>query len=79
MDNRLSWDEIKKRYPNEWVCLIDEEAPNMSYIASGVVYAHDPDHNKLIEKQKHLEDAAIRWTGKRGRNRVIEDDVGRQV
>jgi hypothetical protein len=80
MDGRLSWDEIKKLYPDEWVCLTDEEAPNMSHVVSGVVYAHDPDRKTLLEKQKHLKSAAILWTGKiRGRNHVIEDDVDRDL
>ena len=70
MDERLSWEEIKKRFPNEWVCLVDVDRPNMGHVVSGVVYAHDPQHNVLLEKQKHLEFAGIHWTGKR-RGRLI--------
>jgi hypothetical protein len=80
MDKRLSWDEVKKLYPDEWVCLVDVEWPDMGEITSGVVYAHDPKHKALIEKQKHLKSAAILWTGRiRGRIHVIDDDVDRQV
>jgi hypothetical protein len=80
MDGRLSWDEVKKLYPNEWVCLVDVEPPDLGEITSCVVYAHDPKHNALLEKQKHLKSAAILWTGKiRGRIHVIEDDVDGRV
>ena len=73
-------EEIKRRHPNEWVCLVDEEAPNMGKVTSGVVYAHDPDRNLLLSKQRHLKSAAILWTGKkRGHHYVIEDDVDRQL
>lgn len=80
MDERLSWDEVKKLYPNEWVCLVDVERPNMGHVVSGVVYAHDPNHNALLEKQKHLKAAAILWTGKkRGIIHVMDEDVVQQV
>ena len=80
MGERLSWDEIKKRYPNEWVCLVDVEPQDLTRITSGVVYAHDPKHGALLEKRRQLKHAAIHWTGKkRGIIHVIEDDVDRHV
>jgi len=76
MGERLSWDEVKERYPNEWVCLVDIERPNMGHVVSGVVHAHDPKHQALLEKQRGLKHAAILWTGKiRGRVHVIEDEL----
>jgi hypothetical protein len=61
---RLSWEEIQKRYPDEWVCLVDEDASNMGPVVSGVVYAHDPHHNALLKKQKHLKEAGIERDGR---------------
>lgn len=80
MKERLTWDEIKRRYPDQWVALVDVEWPNMGEISSGVVYAHDPDHGSLLEKQKHLKSAAILWTGrKRGVVLLAGIDVDRPV
>ena len=80
MGERLSWDEIKQRYPDEWVCLVDVERPNMGHVVSGVVHSHDPKHAGLLVKQRGLQEAAILWTGKiRGRVYVMEADVDRKV
>ena len=66
MADTLSGDEIKQRYPDEWVALVDHEWPNNRPVPlSGVVYAHSPDHAALIQMQKHLPAAAIVWTGKK--------------
>lgn len=63
---KLSWDEIKKMYPDEWVALVDDDWPNNQPLPlAGVVYAHSPDHDQLIAMQKHLKYAAIAWTGKK--------------
>jgi hypothetical protein len=65
---KLSWDEIKRLHPDEWVALVDHDWPNTTAVPlAGVVYAHSRDHDHLIEMQKHLKEAAIVWTGqKRG-------------
>lgn len=66
MGEKLTWDEIRQRYPDEWVALVEDDWPNnLPLPRAGVVYAHSPDHAKLIEMQKHLKDAAIVWTGKK--------------
>lgn len=66
MAEKLNWEEIKARYPDEWVALVDHEWPNDRPVPlSGVVYAHSPDHAELIQMQRHLRAAAIVWTGKK--------------
>jgi hypothetical protein len=65
MAEKLTWDEITKRYPDEWVALVDVEWPNMGDVVGGVVFAHDPDHATLLEKQRHLKSGAVLWTGKK--------------
>lgn len=65
MADKMTWDEIKRRHPEEWVALVETDWPdNVGEPLAGVVYAHSPDHAELIEKQKHLKFAAIVWTGK---------------
>lgn len=60
---KLTWEQICARYPNEYVALVDVDSPNMT-IRSGVVYAHHSDRRTLIEMQRHLSDGAILWTGR---------------
>lgn len=65
MAEKLTWDEIKRRHPDEWVALVDYEWPDDRGVPdSGVVYAHSPDHARLMEMHRHLQEAAIVWTGK---------------
>jgi hypothetical protein len=63
---KLTWDEIKATYPDEWVALVDHDWPNDRPVpVAGVVFAHSADHAQLIEMQKQLTAAAIVWTGKK--------------
>jgi len=65
VSEKLTWDEIKRRHPDEWVALVEDDWPDtLPEPLSGIVYAHSPDHKTLIEMQRHLKDAAILWTGK---------------
>ena len=59
---KLTWEEIRARYPDEYVALVDVETPDMT-IRAGVVYAHHPDRRTLLAMQQHLRDGAILWTG----------------
>jgi hypothetical protein len=65
MADKLTWDEIKAMYPDEWVALTDVEWPDMGAITAGVVYAHSSSRAELLQQQKHLKSAAILWTGKK--------------
>lgn len=58
----LSWDEIRRRYPDEWVVLVDSDWTNM-VTTSGVVYAHARDKKTAYELARGLREVAIFWTG----------------
>jgi hypothetical protein len=62
---KLSWEEIKMRYPDEWVALVDYDWPDGGELVEGVVYAHSQNHGELIKMQKALPQAAVRWTGRK--------------
>ena len=44
----VSWDEICRRYPNEWVILIDEVERDFE-VEAARVFAHSPDKHELRE------------------------------
>ena len=48
---KLNWDEIKRRYPNEWVVLVDfhEEGEDL---VDGVVFDHGRDRDALCNRLK---------------------------
>ncbi len=61
---RLTWEEIRARYPNEHVILVDTEGPGL-VIKKAVVYAHHPDLKTVFAMARHLRSCAWRWTGER--------------
>lgn len=47
-DQSLSWDEIGKQHPDEWVCLVDVENGPEGAICSGRVIGHDRSMRQLL-------------------------------
>jgi hypothetical protein len=54
MPDKLTWDEIKRQYPDEWVALIGFDWPDPGELVTGVVHAHSPSHSDLIRMAKGL-------------------------
>jgi hypothetical protein len=65
MGEKLSLEEIWRRYPNEWVVLVDTDWVNMTTTA-GVVYGHSPDREQARAISRPLRACAVFWTGKIG-------------
>jgi len=59
---KLSREEIWRRYPNEWVILVDCDWVNCMTTA-GVVYGHSPDKKEARRMAKGLRDYGFYWTG----------------
>ncbi len=66
MEERISWGEIKKRFPDEWVALVNYDQKNAEEI-EGIVVAHHQNRKdfhetvaKLLPTQGNM---AIRYTG----------------
>jgi hypothetical protein len=64
LGEKLTREEIYRRYPDQWVALVDYDFPNMQ-VTAGIVYAHHPDRAVIRQMTYHLLNAAILWTGKR--------------
>ncbi len=66
MADRLRWEEIVARYPDEWVVLEDLEEDEYINVLSAVVVAHSPDHDEAwaaLERSKSYH-SGINFTGK---------------
>lgn len=61
----LTWDEMKARYPDEWVVFVDYDWSRM-VIDRGVVVAHRPDRKALRELIRAHRECAVWWTGEIG-------------
>ncbi|MEX0782269.1 MAG: hypothetical protein WD557_06430 [Dehalococcoidia bacterium] len=65
MSERLTWEEIVARYPDEWVALEDIEDDEFINVLSAVVIAHSGDHDEVwgaLEKSAAAH-AGIDFTG----------------
>ena len=69
MEKKLSWEEIKKQYDQEWVELIDYDWPDTEpYPRGGVVRVHAKTR-KEFDKLAAVDaptDSAYVYTGRRG-------------
>ncbi len=63
----LSWDEIKKRHPDEWVVLGEPTWDGITLL-SGIVISHHPDKRVASieggEHRKEYKMVTLRFTGK---------------
>jgi hypothetical protein len=50
MDEVLSWEEIERRYPDEWVIVTDLELDDAFPIRAGRVLFHSKDRRNVDEK-----------------------------
>lgn len=65
MPERLTWEEIVERYPDEWVALEDVEDDEFVNIISAVVVEHGSDHDAVwdaLSKSKSRQ-TGITFTG----------------
>ena len=62
---RMTVEEMSKKYPNEWLFIIDPETrENTTSLVSGVVQVHSTSRDDVYEASRKFKgDAAIRWTG----------------
>lgn len=51
MDIYLTFDEIKKRYPNEWVLLANPQSNDLD-VLGGIVLFHSPDKKEVFVEGK---------------------------
>ena len=79
MADKLSWDEIKKKYPDEYVVLIDTLTDAATTVTEGTVMAHGKNKHEMrqILAQLAPKSGGCLWTGKvHGRIRAIRKDTG---
>jgi len=65
MSEKLSWDEIKSKYPDEWVILVEPEMDeSTTTLLGGQVFDHGKDRHRMHKRLKDVKcDFSIRWTG----------------
>ena len=66
MENKMSWNEIKKSFPNEWIAVVDYERTSAIGV-QGTIITHNHDKKIFHELVKNLMPQygkiAVRYTG----------------
>jgi hypothetical protein len=65
MNEVLPWEEIERRYPDEWVLLADPELDEASEVRAGRVLLHAADGDFVHERARELRlpASALLFTG----------------
>jgi hypothetical protein len=80
LEENLTWEQIKERYPDEWVELVDYDWPDeIPWPRSGVVRVHSPRRKEFWrlakEKQPEVNGSAIVFTGPVDRPGVVRNNL----
>ncbi|MBI4861154.1 MAG: hypothetical protein HY815_12985 [Candidatus Riflebacteria bacterium] len=64
MGEKLTWDEIKKRFPDEWVVLVDSSFNENEDLTEGTVFAHGSNRDTIYDQCRRAPSPfAVRFTG----------------
>ncbi len=63
MNMRMTWEEMKKEFREEWLLIIDYELDESGRLLSGVVARHSSDKKKVSRLPTINKSRAFRYTG----------------
>jgi len=63
MGQKMTWEEMKKAYPDEWLLITDYERDKYGGIAIGVVERHSKDKDKVYCLPAVDKDCAFEYMG----------------
>jgi len=63
MAEKMTWEEMKRLYPNEWLLITDYETDQYGDVASGVVERHSKEKSEVYRLPTIKKACAFRYTG----------------
>lgn len=60
---KQTWDEMKQKYPNEWLMISEYEWDEKGNLKSGVVERHSANKEEVYRKPSLNKPTAFRYTG----------------
>ena len=63
MEQRMTWDEMQKTFPDEWLLIIESEHDISGCLISGVVARHSQDDQEVFRLPSLNKDCVFRYTG----------------
>jgi len=63
MKKKITWDEMKKHYPEEWLLITDFDLDGSGHILDGIVNRHSKDKDDVYRLPALNQSTAFRYTG----------------
>lgn len=63
MGQRMTWEEMKSAYPDEWLLITDYELDEYGEVKNGVVERHAQDMDEVAKGPALRKNTAFRYTG----------------
>ena len=63
MGQKMTWEEMKKAFPDEWLLITDYKRDHFGNILSGVVERHSPEKDDVYQPPAIKKNAAFEYTG----------------
>jgi hypothetical protein len=63
MEQRMTWEEMKKVFPNEWIRVTDYELDDKGHLTSGIVLYHSSSKHEAYSRPLSGKSEAFWYTG----------------
>ncbi len=65
MGKKMTWEEMKQAFPNEWLMIVDYEKNEFGTMTVGSVIKHSPEKDEVFqfEAPSQYKKYALRYTG----------------
>jgi len=63
MGQRMTWEEMKKAFPDEWLLITDYETNQYGEVTAGVVERHSINKSEVYQFPGPNKNCAFRYTG----------------
>ena len=63
MPQKMTWEEMKKAFPDEWLLITDYETDKYGNVSIGIVERHSADKDEVYRLPAVDKNCAFRYTG----------------
>lgn len=63
MEKRMTWEEMKKAYPDEWLLIINVERDKSGHMVSGIIVRHSSEKAEVFRRPTLNQDCTFKYTG----------------
>lgn len=63
MERRMTWEEMKKAYPEEWLLIIDVERDELGRMISGIIKRHSKEKGEVFRLPALKKSCSFKYTG----------------